>query len=353
MPIIEDLAFLLPGGTYKVLVQIPSLIFCELLGIYPKKIWTISGGGPNAVGFLLKKAKRLPAIWNRIEPRKLFDVDWREILLKRRPLFDAEALFSSYFVDDVLREEIDCEVLRDSETELFLGVVDLAAGYPDQIRFVSMKDLNLNVNQLLEAFIGMVRIPVFFRPLEGGNFQFVDLGLVNNFPVGEAVQDGFSKIVTLSALPVSLSPIEKIHTWPEINARHDDIEHVHEINRHLAFVSRLNESVEALSYIKDNSKVQEVCLTSEELKGNFERLYSAHKRKIDVCVVAPPSSLRIFRKTEKYPYGYPSLEARYELLGAGYEAVRLTLIPFFLKYDIVTEETANRAWREIPEYIFG
>lgn len=339
--IIANLALALSGGSFKVMFQIYLLIFLERRGIYPKEIFAISGGVPNALAYMLKKAWKLPDLWEEIDPKKLFQVDWIGLFLipllrGETPIFSGEGVFKTGFLEKILRREVDFQQILDSPIVLWVGVMDLKTG----LRWISNKDAGMTPELFEEYVIASMRIPVFFRP----HGQKVDMGLVSNIAIGEAVRRGFENILALSALPRNLEPISGVESWPESNLRHDDINHADEVCSHIERTEEINREVLAMIAHRRHMLTRICCFLSRSYRDTLDKFSIANKRYINLCVIAPPSNLRIFRKwvashtlfkyvprQTKITYGYPSFEAREELLRAGQQAVEQELKPFLDK----------------------
>lgn len=345
MGIIERLALVLSGGSFKVMFQIYLLIFLERCGIYPKEIFAISGGVPNALAYMLRKAWKLPYIWKEIDPKKLFQVDWiglfiLPLLRGEAPIFAGEAIFKSGFLEKILRREVDFRLILESPIVLWVGVMNLAKG---RLEWVSNKDHGMTPERFEEYVIASMRISVFFR----AHGQKVDMGLVSNIAIGEAVERGFENILALSALPKELEEISGVDAWPEENLRHDDINHADEVSKHIRDTERINHDVLAMRALRAYWLIKIGCFLSKRQRFLLDQFYFPNKRYINLCVIASPSNLRIFRKwvtsgtffryvprQQKITYGYPSFEAREELLNAGQEAIETELKPFLAKLQL-------------------
>ncbi|GEM_PF-6265669 len=345
MRIVDNLALVLSGGSFKVMFQIYLLIFLEQRGIYPKEIFAISGGVPNALSYILKKAWKLPHIWPKIEPHKLFEVDWYELFILpllqgTAPIFSGKGIFKSGFLESVIKREVDFEAVLGSPIVLWVGVVDLAKG---STTWVSNKDVGMTPELFEEYVIASMRIPVFFRPHE----QKIDLGLVSNLAIHKAVERSFENILAINALPVSLEQISGVENWPESNLRHDDIQHVNEATGHVKLTEWINHDVLAMEAHKRHWWIRLGSFLFKSVRESLDGFYFPNKRYINLCVISPPSNLQIFRKwvstgkmfkyvsrRTKVMYGYPSLVAREELLEAGKQAVQISLVPFLKKNGI-------------------
>lgn len=340
--IIASLALTLSGGSFKVMFQVYLLIFLERQGIYPKEIFAISGGVPNALAYILKKAWKLPDLWREVEPKKLFSVDWVGLFLipllsGKAPIFGGEGVFKSGLLESLIKREVDFRLILESPIMLWVGVMDLAEG---RLRWVSNKDAGMTPELFEEYVIASMRIPVFFRPYR----QKVDMGLVSNIGINEAIERGFGNILALNAVATKLEPISGVESWPESNLRHDDINHSEEISDDVKFTELINQDVLAMRALRDFWWIRIGCFFSKKLCLALGRFYFPNKRYINLCIISPPSNLQIFRKwitsytmfryvpkQRKVTYGYPSFNAREELLNAGKKAAEEELRPFIDK----------------------
>lgn len=318
MKIVDDLAIVLSGGSYKVMFQIFILMVLEWLGIYPKIIYAISGGTPNALGYMTGKAWKLPQIWMGVDPKKLYRRAsfWRllkPMLKGRKPVFGASAILRSEYLAKIIDEEVDFEEVCSlhQKIELRVGIMDLRSG---EIQWRSNKEPGMTPARFRQIVLASMRIVVLYEPVEdeGGCRQMVDAGFETNLPLAKAIKDGFSKIIAVSALPRQLIPTTlPLENLVEFDLRHADIAHSRELRRQLKLIDAINKNPDA-------------------------------KKKIELCLIAAPPQLRIFQKTKEFGYGSPTPEAKLELLGAGYEAT-FYLGKFLYRQGLISHlpKTAN------------
>lgn len=330
----SEWVLLLSGGSFKDEFQVPLLEFLEKKSNYPHAIMAISGGVPNALAYMLKKAKYLSRIWGQIKPDKLFEIDeiglLSPIFRLKKPIFESYAIFKiPKFLERIIDAEIDFEAILNAPIQLWIGVVDLCLG---RVEWYSNKDLGMTSALFREIVFASIRIPIFFPPQKNiqrgaGLHQFVDAGLVTNLSIGKAVELNYSRILAISAIPQELSPIAPLDTWPEIYDRHNDIVHATEISTQTKWTERVNLHVRWLERLRRHPLIRLGLLTSKSLRRLFEDSPVIEKRLIDLCVISPPPHLAIFQKGYGRKYGNPSPEARQELLQAGRHAIQETL-PF-------------------------
>lgn len=331
--IVPGLALVLSGGAYKVMFQIAFLWFLEKFGIYPERIHAISGGVPNALAFMLGKAQRLPQVWFEIEPSKLYSIAWFSFLVKplvagKKPGFGAPGILKNELLTKIIDREVDfAEVLR-SPITLWVGVEDYVVG---SVKWVSNRDPGMTTERFRTFVLASMRIPIFFTPIDEGEAQLADAGLMTNIPVGEAIRAGARTIIAVNALPRKLTEIKKLATWPEMETRNSDTAHIKEGERHRQAVEETNAHIRGIAKIK--AKLCGNCL--EWVGSDLDALPRSRKRHIDFCLANSPSNLSIFKKGGSY--GSPTLAARFELLGAGLAGVTLHLVPFLAKIGLLEE----------------
>lgn len=337
MNIIDDLILILTSGSYKAMLQIGSLAFLEKQKIYPKAIIAISGGVPNALAYLQKKASRLPELWMEgVDPRDLYKPDFYgltvgSLLGRRWPILGAPSILKTPRVlEDLIDREIDFEKILASPIIFWVGVMNLQSGKVD---WVSNRDPGMTAQRLRKHALASMRIAVFFPPFE----QLVDAGLINHCPIPKAVELGFTKIVVLNTLPFKLLPVSGLQSWSEINLRHDDIIHSEEVAGHRRFTERINQDVAALEALRKHWWIRVGLVLSRRMRRFFGQFSVANKRHIELCVVEPPPNLSIFRK-EKKGYGTPTLQARKELLKIGEYLLEEQLKPFLRNQGILRKD---------------
>lgn len=330
MRIIEDLALVLSGGSYRAMFQVYCLKFLESLDVYPKGIYAISGGVPNAIAFILGKASRLEKIWLGIKPKKLFERDYHQLFIepikkKRWPILGALSIFKTKELDNIVDREVDFEEVIRSPIELWVAVVDLISG---KILWFSNKNPGMTPEFFRAIVLGSMRIPIFFEPMVvsfgGQEYQFVDAGLIINLPVKQAVTDGFSKIIAIETTPRCLDAVPKLETLAETDVRYLEIRHIDETEGHLKWIDHINHDIEV---------AENVDLT--QVGKEHENFMFYGKKQVIICRISPPAKLAVFQKKKRKDYGMPTLWSRSELLGAGEAASELILMPFLREQGIL------------------
>lgn len=341
MKIVEDLALVLSGGSYRAMFQIYSIILLESLGIYPKSIYAISGGVPNAIGLILGITSRLEKIWLGIKPSKLFERDYKRLLIDpvrkgRWPVLGASSIFKTKELDDVIDSEIDFEAALKSPIELWVSVVDMISS--EKLWF-SNKTSGMTPKFFRAIVLGSMRIPVFWEPMiasfDGREFQFFDAGLITNLPVKQAVNDGFSKVIAIETTPRHLDATLKLETIAELDLRYSEIKHIVETESQLKWIDYINRDIGVAENIKKflNNGVPEDI--GRQIERELEKFMFFGKRHVEICRISPPAKLRIFQKKRRKDYGAPNLRSRIELLGAGEAAAELVLLPFLKEQGIL------------------
>lgn len=342
MKIVEDLALVLSGGSYRAMFQIHCLVLLESLNIYPKAIYAISGGVPNAIGLITGKASHLEKIWLGIKPGNLFDRDYWRLLVEpvkkgRWPVVGSSSIFKTKELDSVISREVDFRAVLNSPVELRVAVADLASG---EIMWFSNKTPEMTQEFFKSVVLGSMRIPVFWEPVRasfgGREYQLADAGMITNLPVKPAVTDGFSKIIAIETTPRHLDILPRLETMSEADLRYGEIRNVDETDSHLKWIEHINRDISVVENIKKLLSAQFVPdgIRSAVAKECLNFMFSG-KRRVEICRISPPSKLEIFQKSDKKDYGAPTLWSRCELLGAGEAAAELILAPFLREQGIL------------------
>ncbi|MBI2635162.1 MAG: hypothetical protein HYW79_01305 [Parcubacteria group bacterium] len=342
MRIVEDLALVLSGGSYRAMFQIHCLVLLESLGIYPKAIYAISGGVPNALGFMTGKASCLEKIWLGIKPGRLYKRDYWRLFVEsvkrgRLPILGASSIFKTKELDRVIDREVDFEAVLRSPIELQVAVADFISG---EILSFSNKTSGMTPEFFRAIVIGSMRIPVFWEPMVvffgGREYQFVDAGLIVNLPVKKAVEDGFSKIIAIETTPRHLNAVAKLETLAEADLRYGEIRHIDETNGHLKWIDYINRDISVAENVeKFLGDAHVPADIHEQVSKELENFMFFGKRHVVTCRIAPPATLEVFQKNRKKDYGEPTLWSRSELLGASEAAAELVLLPFLTEQGIL------------------
>ena len=121
-----------------------------------------------------------------------------------------------------------------------------------------------------------------------------------------------------------------------METRNSDAAHIKEGERHRQAIEETNAHIRGVALIQ--AKLCNGCRARTD--ADFDTLPRSRKRHIEFCLVNAPMNLAIFKKQGSY--GSPTLEARFELLGAGLAGVTFALVPFLAKIGLLDETDQGR-----------
>jgi predicted acylesterase/phospholipase RssA len=344
--VIEDYGIVLPGGADKTMAQIDPLIYHEERSIYPRVIVAMSAGVMNGIGYVVQKAHKLPAIWEEVDPRRLFDADnyslfYKPMLKFKKPVVNSPAFLKDpQFLWDIVTREIDFEAVLNSPVTIWIGVLNLTTG---KIQWYSNKDAGMTPRFFREITFASILIPILFKPrvvrivYRGGyiNAQLADAGVVTTIAIDRVVAEGCTKILAIDSLPQELLPVAHLEIWPEIYDRVNDIAHVHEAEAQSRWTEQINSNVRWFEELSSHWLVRFGFRVCPKLRVILRSSPVAEKKEVALKIVHVPPDIAIFHKNLA-KYGTPSSEVRRELLDAGRINTEKQIVPFLREQGIIT-----------------
>ncbi|WP_367606976.1 patatin-like phospholipase family protein [Legionella sp. W05-934-2] len=182
-------AFVLSGGGSLGSVQVGMLIALMENGIFPDLIVGTSVGAINASLIAgdptLAGANRLKSIWLQMKRHHIFPSNFKNIFLgifgHRNHLVSNEGLKS------IIRKNLDYTLLEEAKIPIHVIATEVKSG----------AEVILSEGNAVEAITASAAIPGVFPPVNFGQDQLVDGGVVNNTPISYALKLGAESIWVL------------------------------------------------------------------------------------------------------------------------------------------------------------
>jgi NTE family protein len=183
-------AFVLSGGASLAAAQVGMLQALYEHGIQPDFLVGTSAGALNAA-FVASRpqtsttARKLGRIWRGLEREDVFPVSLAALVGgvcgKRDHLVPDRGL------RQLVRRHLELDDLADAPIPVFVVAFDLAEG----------REVLLGEGPAVDAIAASASIPGVFPPVQIGDRQLIDGGVVNNTPVSHAVSLGAERIYVL------------------------------------------------------------------------------------------------------------------------------------------------------------
>lgn len=170
------------GALLAELERNPSLDYLKLSGV--------SGGALNIVclasskrGELKKGACRAESLWRSIKGnRSIFKRRWLWLL----EAYFAKGLYNTKPLKNLIRENLDLKIMKESQREIRIGSVELERG-----KYIEFTELELN---LASCFMASSAVPVLFPPIKYHGRHFADGGIRQNVPKASFLAKGMKQI---------------------------------------------------------------------------------------------------------------------------------------------------------------
>lgn len=121
--------------------------------------------------------------WVRLQDRQLFGLSWRLLLRGLK----ADSVYTTRRLQHVLERIVPVKRFEDLTIPLTVTATDLQTG----------QAVYLDHGELLPAIMASMALPPYFPPVEYQGRRLVDGGVVDNLPLGVAIERGATRIFAL------------------------------------------------------------------------------------------------------------------------------------------------------------
>lgn len=226
-----------------------------------------------------ENVKKQDILNNRSE---IFAFLFSDSLNDTRPL---KRLIDSFFGDKLRYKR-----LIESPTELFVTVVNMQTGaveYGNQ--HIDSKSI------LLKKILASASIPVVMPPVKIGKYQYIDGGVKEIVPLGKAIEEGATSIVSIILSPCqeNRKPMrKKFRNSMEILKRTIELLTDEIVDNDLKIANLYSEAIGYLDQIKKNAK-EILAIKDSELKKLFSGMENpfSGKRILEITTIRPDEEL--------------------------------------------------------------
>ncbi len=191
-------ALVLGGGGTRGAVQVGMLQVLAEHGFVPDRVYGSSVGAVNGVAFAgdptPEGVAQMTRIWqglsrDSIYPQGRLHGPWR--YLQQR-----DSVYANTGLRAVVEGGFVCEQLEDAVIPVEVVAASLTDG---QERWFTR-------GPAVEAVLASTAMPAIYPPVEIDGERFIDGGVVDNVPIGRAIEAGASRIVVLLCAPPTFTP---------------------------------------------------------------------------------------------------------------------------------------------------
>jgi len=191
-------ALVLGGGGTRGAVQVGMLQVLAEHGFVPDRVYGSSVGAVNGVAFAgdptPEGVAQMTRIWqglsrDSIYPQGRLHGPWR--YLQQR-----DSVYANTGLRAVVEAGFVCEHLEDAVVPVEVVAASLTDG---QERWFTR-------GSAVEAVLASTAVPAIYPPVEIDGERFIDGGVVDNVPIGRAIDAGASRIVVLLCAPPTFTP---------------------------------------------------------------------------------------------------------------------------------------------------
>ncbi|HAM01708.1 MAG TPA: hypothetical protein DCQ30_05710, partial [Acidimicrobiaceae bacterium] len=191
-------AFVLAGGGARGAAQVGMLQALAARGIVPDALYGASVGAINASGFAgdatIEGATRIAELWRAVTrddvfPQGRFPTPWR--FFQQR-----ESAFPNEGVRKIIRSGLRFENLEDSPVHLEVVATSLHDGRTQWFTRGPAEP----------AILASAALPALLPPVHIDDEAFIDGGVVDNVPIGRAIQGGAQRVFVLLCGPMHYTP---------------------------------------------------------------------------------------------------------------------------------------------------
>jgi NTE family protein len=192
-------ALVLAGGGTRGALQIGMLQVLTEHGFVPDRIYGSSVGAVNGAAFAgdpsREGVQRMTEIWrgltrDTVYPQGRLHGPW--LYLQQR-----DSVFVNSGLKKVIEDGIGFDRLEDAAIPVEVVATSLVDG----------RERWFTYGPAIEAVLASSAVPAIFPPVEIDGERFIDGGVVNNVPIGRAVEGGATRIVVLLCGPPAYLPV--------------------------------------------------------------------------------------------------------------------------------------------------
>ncbi len=197
-------AFVLAGGGARGAAQIGMLQALTARGIVPDAVYGSSVGAINAAGFAgspdASGVAVLASVWQRVTREDVFPqgripAPWR--FFQTRP-----AVHDNSGLRRLVASSLEYERIEDAAVPLQVVATSLAHG---QVRWFDR-------GPVVEAVLASAALPALLPPVVIDGEPLIDGGVVDNVPIGRAIEGGARRVFVLLCGPLRYTP--QLHRRP-------------------------------------------------------------------------------------------------------------------------------------------
>ncbi len=204
-------ALVMAGGGTRGATQVGMLQVLAEQGFIPDRIYGASVGAVNGAAFAGDPSEagmeHLTKIWKGLRGEDVYPprrVHGPWIFLQQR-----ESVHTNAGLRRIIEQGVGFEQLEEAVIPLEVVATSLEDG----------REHWLTSGPAVEAILASAAIPAIFPPVEIGGRQLIDGGVVNNVPIGRAVERGATRIFVLLCGPLTYtSPISRRPVEAMLNA---------------------------------------------------------------------------------------------------------------------------------------
>lgn len=216
---------ILPGGGAGGIVQFGMILAFESWGLSYDAIYGTSVGALNASMLHSGQVEKLREIWLTVKDK---DVYKRKLF----PFF-SNSLYDQTPLGELLKKNVDLQALKSNSKPLEINSTDLT-GYSAR-RWRLHKD---PIENFYSELLASASPPLCFAPVQIGERQLSDGGLVNNYCLSNAVNDGMERLIVFLPNVPHPKPVKSL--LDAFGALYS-ISHYCYLERELGYIRKLNE----------------------------------------------------------------------------------------------------------------
>ncbi len=193
-------ALVLGGGGTRGAVQVGMLQVLAEHGFVPDSVYGSSVGAVNGVAFAgdptIDGVDRMTRIWqglsrDSIYPQGRLHGPWR--YLQQR-----DSVYANTGLRAVVEQGFACEQLEDAAIPVEVVATSLTDG----------RERWFTRGPAVEAVLASTAMPAIYPPVEIDGERYIDGGVVDNVPIGRAIEAGASQVVVLLCAPPTFTPAQ-------------------------------------------------------------------------------------------------------------------------------------------------
>ncbi len=195
------LAVCAAGGGSRGLLQCGYLQALKDLNIQYDRMYGASVGGLNGLLYYQGDFNSMKNLWMEVKNSDVYRARWNPFSLFN----DNASLNDSAPLRNLINRFVDMDKIKANNRPFTIMITNLTKMEP---HYVDIRDLSRE--EIVNHLLASASPPILFQPVKMNNNLFVDAGILTNFGITKAINDGCDTIICMTPTNYKAQPIKSL-----------------------------------------------------------------------------------------------------------------------------------------------